>query len=44
MPTINNAASGFRLIYKNPNKPAVAVSGLHRGENPQPGSAVIAST
>ena len=43
MPTINNAPSGFRLIYKNPNKPVVAVSGLHRGENPQPGSAVIAA-
>ncbi len=43
MPTINNAASGFRMIYKNPNKPIVAVSGLHRGENPQPGSAVIAA-
>lgn len=25
------------------NKPAIAVSGLHRGENPQPGAAVIAS-
>ena len=25
------------------NRPAIAVSGLHRGENPQPGAAVIAS-
>ena len=42
-PSVKSAASGFRLIYKDPNRPIVAVSGLHRGENPQPGSAVIAA-
>ena len=27
----------------NPNAPRIAVSGLHRGENPQPGAGVIRS-
>ena len=40
---ILKTVAGFRLIYKDPNRPIVAVSGLHRGENPQPGSAVIAA-
>ena len=43
MLAINESIGGLRLIYKDPNRPIVAVSGLHRGENPQPGSAVIAA-
>ena len=43
MLAINESIGCLRLIYKDPNRPIVAVSGLHRGENPQPGSAVIAA-
>ena len=40
---IPRAAHGLRVVRNDPAQAVVAVSGLHRGENPQPGSAVIAA-